>query len=232
MKQALLSFPILALATACSQGSAVTPISPPSAEPAPKAAADGSTCGPQSPRDISMTAGENLAPVPAGDAPNLCNVHFHDPFEHAGFDAVPPVTGAPGDPVCESVEVGDRLEFHWVYTSCPVSSPPVEGLANCVCDNDDMVLRVYAQAYVVGEGGQAPARPSGDLVSYAGSTTGPSYDNQTCSPARVRWEVNPRVEVLDKAALDSWCKTNPWIGEDHPHESRELVTNPAWLSPR
>lgn len=188
-------------------------------------------CGPQSPRDLSVAEGTNLAQVPAGETPHLCNVHFHVPFEHAGFTSVPAVADAGGDPVCQSVEVGDQVEFHWVYTSCEPKDELVKGLDNCVCDRDDMVLRVHAQAYVVGDTGVAPDQPEGDLVRYAGSTTGPAYDAQTCSPARVNWVVDREVEVLGKDALGAWCQTNPWIGEDQPHEARALVTDPTQLSP-
>jgi hypothetical protein len=201
------------------------------ADPAPEQPGEPApVCGPQSPRDISAPAGANTVAVPAGPTPHLCNVHFHDPFEHSGFAAVPQVTGEPGESVCKSVDVGDRVEFHWVYTNCEPRSQPVQGLANCVCDRDDLTLRVFAQAYVVDAGGAAPGQPTGELVRYAGSTTGPSYDNDTCSPARVNWEVAPGVERLSKGALASWCADNPWLGEDHPHQARQLVTDPAWLS--
>lgn len=192
---------------------------------------EAAACGPQSPRDITRTAGTNTLPVPDGETPNLCNVHFHEPIEHAGFAEIPEVEPAAGDPVCQSVEVGDEVEFHWVYTNCELPETPVQGLDNCVCDREDMVLRGYARAYVVGADGVAPSQPESGLVSYAGSTTGPSYDDETCSPARVNWEVAPNVEVVGKDELGAWCQDNPWIGEDHPHGSRELVTDPASLSP-
>ncbi|MGD2115766.1 MAG: delta-class carbonic anhydrase [Acidobacteriota bacterium] len=204
------------------------PVTEPAEVEAP--AEEAAACGPQSPRDITQTAGTNPLPVPDGDTPNLCNVHFHEPFEHAGFAEIPEVEAAAGDPVCQSVEVGDEVEFHWVYTNCDLPETPVQGLDNCVCERDDMVLRVYAQAYVVGAAGVAPSQPESSLVSYTGSTTGPSYDNATCSPARVNWEVAETVEVAGLKELGAWCEENPWPGEDHPHGSRELVTDPAWLS--
>lgn len=193
-------------------------------------AAEVTECGPQSPRDITSASGTNSVQVPGGDTPNLCNVHFHDPFEHSGFGPEPAVSGDPGDPVCKSVEVGDKLEFHWVYTNCQVPDEPIKGLANCVCDREDLVLRVFTQAYVVSSEGVQPGQPEGDLVQYAGSTTGPSYNNETCSPARVNWMVNPKVLALSKDALGQWCENNPWPDEDHPHQSRILVTDAAWLS--
>ena len=56
------------------------------------------------------------------------------------------------------------------------------------------------------------------------------YDNATCSPARVNWEVAPDSLALSKSELASWCGNNPWSGEDHPHGSRTLVTALEWLS--
>ena len=233
---ALAAASLLVTASACSQSSAPAPAAPEPPAAGPVAAdtattAAAATCGPQSPRDISQAAGSNTLPVPAGDTPNLCNVHFHDPFEHSGFSSVPEVSAVPGEPVCSSVEIGDQVEFHWVYTNCPANPSPAKGLANCVCDREDLVLRVFAQAYVVGEQGVAPAQPTANLTRYVGSTTGPSYDDQTCSQARVNWEVAPTVDVVSKQALGEWCESNPWPDEDHPHGSRALVTKPAWLSP-
>lgn len=196
-----------------------------------EAAPEEIVCGPQSPRDISVAGGTNTVPVPQGETPNLCNVHFHKPFEHAGLRWTGDAPEPSGEAVCESVDYGDRVELHWVYTNCELPEPPRPGLENCVCDRDDMVLRVYARGYVVSDEGTGPEQPTEGLVRYLGSTTGPSYDNQVCSPARVNWAVDPEVGALRKEALANWCETNPWEGEDHPHGSRPLVTREDWLSP-
>lgn len=165
-----------------------------------------------------------MVPVPEGATPRLCNVHFHEPYEHAGFvePTLPDMT--PGEQVCKSVTDGDRVEFHWVYTNCPQPAVAAKGLGNCVCDRPDMVLRVYAQGYVVGTGGEmAVTQPSMDFQEYKGSTTGPSYDDFKCSPARVNWHVAKKSKLLDKATLGKWCQDNPWPDEDHPHGARKPV---------
>jgi hypothetical protein len=156
-------------------------------------------------------------------------VHFHKPLEHAGFAPLQLPKGEAGAPVCHEVENGDKVEFHWVYTSCTPPTPSIEGLANCTCEG--MVLRVYAQAYLVTDSGGDVAQPTGSLVHYAGSTTGTSFDNENCSPAKVNWSVNREILPLRKSALAAWCDTNPWPHEDHPHHSRDLVTAPKWLAP-
>lgn len=194
-------------------------------------AAEPQVCGPQSPRDISLAGGSNTIAVPGGETPNPCNVHFHEPFEHQGFASVPAAKAAPGGPVCGSADNGDDIEFHWVYTNCTPPSPAVKGLANCVCDRSDMVLRVFAQTYKVDESGEPPTQPSEDLILYAGSTTGTSYDDKICSPAKVNWMVAAHTRMLGKAALGHWCESNDWIGEHHPHGSRAIVRAAEWLSP-
>ncbi len=215
-----------------------SPATPAKASPAGKGLAsadeqppEDKACGPQAPRDITVAGGANTLPVPRGETPNLCNVHFHEPFEHAGFRLPGEAEAPSGEEVCKSVNNGDQIEFHWVYTNCDLPTPARPGLENCVCDREDMVLRVFAQGYVVGETGGEVTQPSGQLVQYAGSTTGSSYDDKTCSPARVNWEVNRQALPLSKASLKTWCSSNPWAGEDHPHKSRAPVTNEAWLAP-
>lgn len=152
------------------------------------------------------------------------------PFEHTGFGDLPEASGEAGEPVCHGVVNGDRVEFHWVYTNCALPEEPRPGLANCVCDRPDIVLRVHAEAYIVDEDGSDVAHTTTGLAKYGGSTTGADYNSQTCSPYRVNWHVNPRASRLARSALGAWCDDNPWH-EDHPHAPRELVTAPEWLSP-
>ena len=166
-------------------------------------------------------------PVPPGDTPNVCNVHFHSPFEHAGFHDFVTPTGS-GE-AC-GVAVGDRVEFHWVHTNCELPAEPKPGLSNCVCDRDDLTLRVITQAYVVGPSGSELAMPSGEMVKYVGSTTGPSYSDEVCSPAKVNWEVNPTVETLSLDALAGFCADNAWA-ETKAHGIREVVKRADWLAP-
>lgn len=194
-----------------------------------KAAVEAAACGPQSPRDISVAGGKNELPVPTGETPNLCNIHFHRPYEHAGF--VMPAGVDPSDAaVCHDVKNGDKVEVHWVYTNCPLPAEPKHALENCVCDRPDMVLRVVTGAYIVADEGEDFAPPSEDMVKYAGSTTGTTFNNEVCSPARVNWEVPRTVKYLKRDALGAFCDDNPYH-EDHAHGVRELVVDEAWLSP-
>jgi hypothetical protein len=78
---------------------------------------------------------------------------------------------------------------------------------------------------------QVPNLPNnlGEAVSYAGSTTGPSY-NEKPSPFQVTWNVRPQVLKLDIASVASWLDGNPF-DEKYAHGVRNLVKNPELLSP-
>jgi hypothetical protein len=46
----------------------------------------------------------------------------------------------------------------------------------------------------------------------------------------VNWQVATECAAIELSALGSWCGQNPF-GEHHGHGARELITNPALLSP-
>lgn len=157
------------------------------------------------------------------------------------------------EPVCPSehgdLKPGDTIEVHWVHSSAPVKPGPT--LGSCLSDNlKNPDLRVEAQVFVLvndpkainfntlGYSGkvvhgyhQADAIPdnTGKPVLFAGSTTGPSYSDSTCSPLQVTWSVRPRCAKLDINSVAKWCKDNVFK-EDHAHGVRKLVTEPALLS--
>ena len=78
---------------------------------------------------------------------------------------------------------------------------------------------------------QATGLPEGlgEPVTYAGSTTGPIYNEQG-SPFQVTWNVRPRVLKVDIASVDRWLKNNPFE-ETAAHGVRNLVHNQKLLSP-
>jgi len=144
---------------------------------------------------------------------------------------------------------GDTIEVHWVHTTCDVT--PGEGLASCSsakCTNPE--LRVESQVFtlvndrlalnfnnmdydgnMVSGYHQAKSYPAntGTPVEFIGSTTGPSYNDQTCSPLHVTWSVRPQCAKLDINTVGEWCKSNEFK-ESHAHGVRKLVTDPALLS--
>lgn len=152
---------------------------------------------------------------------------------------------------CTNIAPGDTIEVHWVHSSCDVS--PGAGLGSCLsaetCPNPN--LRVEAQVFLVvndpkalnfmdfdydGKTGnsyhQAKAIPSGTgtPVQFLGSTTGPSFTEEVCSPLQVTWNVRPQCAKVDISSLSKWCEKNSF-GEDHGHGVRQLVTNPDLLAP-
>lgn len=142
---------------------------------------------------------------------------------------------------------GDTIEVHYVHSTAQIQPGPTLGS----CFNDSIKnpqLRVETQVYVLvndsnaGDFGeltkygqknelhQALNIPddAGAPVQYAGSTTGPGY-NEAGSPFQVTWSVRPKVVKVNIATVGEWCKGNIF-DEDHAHGVRNLVTNPALLS--
>ncbi len=151
---------------------------------------------------------------------------------------------------CSGIEPGDTIEVHWVYSTCDVSPGP--GLGSCLsetCANPS--LRVETQVFTVVNDlsalnfsnysiieksatgfNQSKALPSGtgNPVEFLGSTTGPKYTEEVCSPMQVTWSVRPQCAKIHIGSLSNWCDSNQF-DEDHAHGVRELVTNPKLLSP-
>ncbi len=133
--------------------------------------------GPQTPRDITQTAGTNRSAfliAPAASKLNLCNIHFHSGAEHRGPGYLHPVAHGSGSGhggaagfqcngtskltaaqlapppggACKGLKPGDTIEVHWVYTSC--STAPGQTLGACVADHcKNPMLRVESQVFLV-----------------------------------------------------------------------------------
>jgi Delta carbonic anhydrase len=225
--------------------------------------------GPQAPRDIVRSAGENpvrFSMALSASEMSLCNIHAHRSAEHRGpgysMEApdesgyicnateslseaeLAPLEGGPMP--FDDVAPGDTIEVHWVFTSCDVQPGP--GLTSCsspTCTNPQ--LRVESQvflvvndeaapamsAYALSRGGDLPQPrelPEGDPVVYAGSTTGPDYSEQTCSPFQVTWSVRPDCMKLSARSLSEWAESDPIFDAEHADGIRALVTDLRLLS--
>jgi len=142
---------------------------------------------------------------------------------------------------------GDTIEVHYVYSTAQIKPGPTLGA--CLSDSiKNPQLRVETQVYVLvndksaldfskltkfgSKNGlyQATGIPSntGTPIKYAGSTTGPDY-NEKGSPFQVTWNVRPKVAKVNIETVGKWCKGNAF-NEDHAHGVRNLVTNPNLLS--
>ena len=153
--------------------------------------------------------------------------------------------------VCPSdhggLQSGDTIEVHYVHSSAKINPGPTLGacLSKSIMNPQ---LRVETQVYVLVNDGSAldfnkvtahgmrsglhqalniPTN-TGVPVQYAGSTTGPGY-NEKGSPLQVSWSVRPKVAKVNIASVGNWCKSNTF-NEDHAHGVRNLVKNPSLLS--
>jgi len=158
---------------------------------------------------------------------------------------------AHGHGAFHGIKPGDTIEVHWVYTSCDVA--PGKGLGSCLsekCANPE--LRVEAQVFLVvndpnaldfadfayaGNVVDGLYQPktlptgTGEPITFAGSTTGPSYSQGTCSPLLVTWSVRPQCAKIDVSSLYHWAANGNVFAEDHSHGVRQLVTAPELLAP-
>ncbi len=203
---------------------------------------------------------------------NLCNIRTHTHAEHKGPGfSVSAGGGAHGGWKCNEtvdlskaeledpshghgamhgVKPGDRIEVHWVYSSCDVA--PGKGLGACysaACANPQ--LRVEAQVFLVvndpkalnfadfdysGKASAGLHQPrmlpagTGTPVVFAGSTTGESYSRAKCSPLQVTWSVRPMCARVDIGSLHKWAAGNAFK-EDPSQGVRALVVTPELLSP-
>lgn len=155
--------------------------------------------------------------------------------------------------ICDSahgdLKPGDTIEVHWVFSSCDIKPGPT--LGSCLsksCANPE--LRVETQVFTLVNDASAldfntlryqgnmanglhqpKALPTGTgvPVEFTGSTTGPSYTEQTCSPYQVTWAVRPGCAKININTIGNFCKGNVFK-EDHAHGVRKLVTDPKLLS--
>ena len=176
------------------------------------------------------------------------------PGEHGGYkcNETSELTQAelksPEGGACQGLQPGDTIEVHWVYTSCDVA--PGKGLESCLSEQcGNPTLRVEAQVFVVvnnnsaanfadfdygGTSASALHQPkslptkTGAPVVFRGSTTGPSFTDEKCSPLQVTWSVRPRCAKVDINSVHKWCGKNVFK-EDHGHGVRQLVTAPSLL---
>lgn len=174
---------------------------------------------------------------------------YHTGYKYSGelteSELTPKVEVCPSDH--GGLYPGDTIELHYVHTTAKIVPGPTLGA--CLSESiGNPQLRVEAQVFVLVNDEsaadfsklakvtkrkgfyQAPRIPrdTGEPIVYAGSTTGPSYNEQG-SPFQVTWSVRPEVVKVDINTVGNWCKGNVF-DEDHAHGVRNLVRNPHLLS--
>ncbi|WP_370979505.1 delta-class carbonic anhydrase [Agaribacterium sp. ZY112] len=175
---------------------------------------------------------------------------FQSGYVYSGTLSASELTPSKND-ICPSdhgsLSSGDTIEVHYVHSSAQIKPGPT--LGSCLNDAiKNPQLRVETQVYVLvndknaldftqltkygQQNGlyQALNIPSntGSPVQYAGSTTGPGY-NEKGSPFQVTWSVRPKVAKVNIDTVGKWCEANIFE-EDHAHGVRNLVVNPDLLS--
>lgn len=175
---------------------------------------------------------------------------YHSGFKYSGQLSSSELAPVDSE-VCPSahggIKPGDTIEVHYVHSTAQVNPGPTLGA--CLSESiGNPQLRVEAQVFVVVN--DKNARDFGELtyfdkknnyvqalnipadtgtpIQYAGSTTGPSYNEQG-SPLQVTWSVRPQVMKVNIESVGRWCEGNVFK-EDHAHGVRNLVTNPDLLS--
>lgn len=150
------------------------------------------------------------------------------------------------------VEVGKSYEIHYVhssagYTAADVAgNPDVDGMddglggaANGRGLLNPMVV-VQGQVFQIAhDGAEVNDMLHGwtvvghtDSVMYSGSTTGPSHNNEVCSPYVITWHVDKACHKVTPASFDNLCKQMNEMyaleADLYPHGSRVLVS-PKWV---
>jgi hypothetical protein len=161
---------------------------------------------------------------------------------HAGGNAAHSGASTSG---CGGISAGDTIEVHWVFTTCAVR--PAPKLDSCFApDCKNPQLRVEARVFHLEEIGGDDfshfnfATPGSHRlphavqpVEYIGSTTGDGYNDGTCSPFQVTWNVSSACTPLKLSSLNQWCAANATVNpfrENHAHGVRKLVDDPRKLS--
>jgi len=145
------------------------------------------------------------------------------------------------------LNTGDTVELHYVHSSAQVIPGPTLGA--CLSESlSNPQLRVEAQVFVLVNDDKAAdfnkfvelgqrngyqqalniPTNTGTPVQYAGSTTGPAY-NEKGSPLQVSWSVRPKAIKVSTQSVGKWCEGNVFK-EDHAHGVRNLVTEVNLLS--
>lgn len=212
---------------------------------------------PQSPRDVSEgyvgTMDSRVDPLGFEVIDHLVhvNTHFHLGAEHRSegeYDLQMPeinvgwychddhLTEAQLEPYefqwCHDVHVGETHEFHWVHSSAGVGLGP--GLGGAFASANNPFVAVQAQVFLVVNDDDHVNDDllhhttfSDDVVRYLGSTTGPSYNNDVCSPYQISWHVDRTCSHISASSMDHMCKVMledyAMEADVHPHGPRTLV---------
>jgi len=148
-------------------------------------------------------------------------------------------------------QVGKSYEVHYVHSSAGFHPEDLDGAdSDLIADGlggaangrgqlNPMIV-VQAQVYQIVNGGQNVSDllhgwtvvGHSNSVMYPGSTTGPSHNNQVCSPYAITWHVDKECHQVSPEAFDRLCKDMNELyhleSDLYPHGSRKLVDS-RWV---
>lgn len=168
-------------------------------------------------------------------------------FMCRGYDAKDPKYTKPYDwKYCKDMRVGLTYEIHWPFSSAGHCGRLSDGLGGVFCHSHapngigvqgQVFTVVNDDAYDVADLAHGMDLTLAKHVSkYTGSTTGPKYNNDVCSPyAPISWHVDRDCHLVSAKSFDNLCKymkeEHGMSGDIEAHGSRELVAD-AWVTSR
>jgi hypothetical protein len=150
------------------------------------------------------------------------------------------------------VEVGKSYEVQYVHSSAGYSQAELDANSDVDLLDDGLggaangrgmlnpMVAVQAQIYHIVKGAASSndllhgwtSTNHADAVMYPGSTTGPSHNNEICSPYAVTWHVDKMCHQISPESFDNLCKQMQDLYnldyDLYPHGSREIV-DPAYV---
>jgi hypothetical protein len=149
------------------------------------------------------------------------------------------------------MEVGKSYEVHYVHSSAGYHPSEIVNADQDAMDDGlggaangrgllNPMVAVQGQVYQIVQG----AATVNDLlhgwtvvghqnsVMYTGSTTGPSHNNQVCSPYVITWHVDKACHQVSPESFDNLCRQMQELyqleNDLYPHGSR-IILDPAWV---
>merc|ERR1712187_975544 len=152
------------------------------------------------------------------------------------------------------IQVGKSYEVHYVHSSAGYSAAELAANSDIDLMDDGLggaangkgmlnpMVAVQGQVYHIVKNGPTNNNllhgwtnsVHADAVIYMGSSTGPSHNQETCSPYAVTWHVDKKCHQISPESFDNLCKQMKDLyklnSDLYPHGSRKIVDY-RWVVP-
>merc|ERR1719282_1451220 len=190
---------------------------------------------PQSPRDLSTGAKGDKVPKAAvlndaqANSLPLANVHFHLGAEHKSDDYKDDTDAKAYDAANDKRRLAANPRPGFMC-----SNDGLRGAANGRGQLNPQVV-VQGQVFQIVQGAATvddmlhgwSVVGHDNSVMYSGSTTGPSHNNEVCSPYVISWHVDLKCHQVSPESFDNLCKQMNDLykleKDLYPHGSRKIV---------